>query len=361
MSEVCVVSAMIDEIIPHPNADKLDLAKIGEYTTAVVRGEFKAGDLVAFFPPDILIPPGIALKMGVAAYLKPAVYPGEYRKSACRVAAVRLRGSPSFGFCLKIQGVEPGVDLSGRFHAVKYEPPEPLWWNMTGDNESDDARFYKYTSIENYRNSRFRGAFETGLPVRITEKIHGTNSRVALLGGDYFCGSHQCNKREYSKDVDHTERNRSLYWRPLTEDMKALLWYFASEKGPNVIAYGEIYGAGVQFMSYGAPEKSGYRLFDISVNGEYVNWGEVEAACRRFCIPTVPLLYLGPFYPGLVDSLVDGPTTVVDPKTLKETFTGREGIVITPLQEQSSNIMGGRLIAKAVSVDYLACRKSDSH
>ncbi len=361
MSEVCVISATIDEILHHPNADRLDLAKIGEYTTAVVRDEFKTGDLVAFFPPDILIPERIALQLGVAKYLKSSIYPGEFRKTACRVAAARLRGVPSFGFCLRIKDVEPGVDLSERFHAVKYEPPEPAWWNQTGDNECEDNRFHHYTNIGNYRNPRYRGAFETGLPVRITEKIHGTNSRVALLGGDYMCGSHQCNKREYSKDVDQIERNRSLYWRPLTEDMKALLWYFAAEKGPNVIAFGEIYGAGVQFMSYGAPEKSGYRLFDISVNGEYVNWGELESACRRFGIPTVPLLYLGPFYPGLVDSLVDGPTTVVDPKTLKEKFTGREGIVMTPLQEQNSRVMGGRLIAKAVSVDYLACRKSDSH
>jgi len=73
----------------------------------------------------------------------------------------------------------------------------------------------------------------------------------------------------------------------------------------------------------------------------------------------VPLLYTGPFYLNLIDQLVDGPTTVSE--EVKSSFKGREGIVITPLFEGYSDIMGGRLIAKAVSCDYLSVRKSDCH
>lgn len=356
MSEICVISAAIEGVSNHPNADCLDIVKLGEYSTIVGRDEFKIGDIVAYFPPDILIPEPLAIQLGVANYLKHAIYPGDAYKSKCRVSATRLRGIASFGFCLRIKETEVGIDLSERFHAIKYEPPVPLWWNQSGDNERDDPRFHCYTDIENYRNSKFKGAFETGLPVRLTEKRHGTNSRVALLGGDYFCGSHKCNKKEFDANG-----KRSLYWQPLTEDMKALLWYFSQEKGPNVIVFGEIFGSKIQFMDYGFPGSSGYEVFDISVNGEYISWGELEAACKRFCISTVPLLYLGPFYAGLIDSLVDGFATVTDLKNIKSSFKGREGIVITPLQETYSDIMGGRLIAKAVSVDYLSQRKTDSH
>ena len=356
MSDVRIITVQIDAVKPHPNADRLDIATIGEYTTIVGRGEFKPGDVVAYFPPDILIPEEIAAQLGVDKYLKSEIYPGDGRKTHCRVAAARLRGVPSFGFVLGLQDIPAGTDLTDRFHGVKYEPKEPLWWNKTGDQVKSDPRFHCYTDIENYRNARFKGAFKTGTPIRVTEKIHGANSRVALLGGDYFCGSHKTNKKEFD-----TNSNRTLYWLPLTEDMKAMLWYFAENYGPNVIVFGEIYGSKIQFMDYGVEGQSGYRVFDVAVDGNYINWGEVEAACKRFCIPTVPVLYVGPFYPELVDQLVDGPTTVVDSNEVNSSFKGREGIVITPLHEEYSDIMGGRLIAKAVSVDYLAVRKTDSH
>jgi RNA ligase (TIGR02306 family) len=356
MSDIRVTAVTIDAVEKHPNADRLDLATIGGYTVVVGRDEFQPGDVVAYFPPDIVIPPGVAENLGVAKYLKSSVYPGTTQKSNCRVAAARLRGVPSFGFVFKLKNLTVGDDLTNRFQAVKYEPPEPLWWNVSGDAAPGEPAFHVYTDIENYRNPRYRGAFETGTPVRVTEKIHGTNSRVALINGNYMCGSHQVNKKEFD-----THDRRSMYWAPLTEDMKALLWYFAETYGPNVIAFGEIFGSKIQYMDYGVEGSSGYRLFDVSVNGRYIDWFELEAACKRFCISTVPLLYVGPFYPELVDSLVDGPTTFVAAEEIKSGFKGREGVVITPLSEGYSDVLGGRLIMKAVSCDYLAARKSDSH
>jgi hypothetical protein len=34
-------------------------------------------------------------------------------------------------------------------------------------------------------------------------------------------------------------------------------------------------------------------------------------------------------------------------------FKGREGVVVTPVKEQFSPVLGDRLILKSVSVDYL--------
>lgn len=358
MSEVCVISATIDEIKQHPNADRLEVAVVGAYTTIVSKGDFKAGDIVAFFPPDILIPEKMATQMGVAKYLHSAVYPGEGVKTHCRVAAARLRGVPSFGFVIKLkEGIEGGTDLTARFRAVKYDPPEAVWWNKTGDAAPAHPLFHKYTEIENYRNSRFKGAFETGVPVRLTEKVHGTNSRCGYINGEFLAGSHQMNKKE----LYNGEKSRSLYWQPMTEDMKAMLRYVSEAYGQNVIVFGEIFGNRVQFMDYGVEGNNGYRVFDISVNGTYLNWGNVESVCKQFGILTVPLLYSGPFYPKLIDELVDGPTTVCEAEKIKCSFKGREGVVITPLYETYSDIMGGRLILKAVSCDYLEKRKTDSH
>jgi hypothetical protein len=78
-------------------------------------------------------------------------------------------------------------------------------------------------------------------------------------------------------------------------------------------------------------------------------------------VPRVPLLYSGPFTPDIVTQLVDGLTIIGDTVKVRSSFKGREGIVITPLVEEYSPMLGDRLILKAVSVDYLSERKTDSH
>jgi RNA ligase (TIGR02306 family) len=191
--------------------------------------------------------------------------------------------------------------------------------------------------------------------VRLTEKIHGTNSRVGLIDNEFMCGSHKCSMKSLDK-LEHP----SIYWNPLTSNMKDMLRCI-SDGGKNVIAFGEIYGSKVQFMDYGRFGADGYALFDISVDGTYLNWDQIVYYTTRFCIPLVPLLYTGPFDYEVVEQLVDGDTIIGDKVHMRSAFKGREGVVITPLTETFSPILGGRLILKAVSVDYLEIRRSDFH
>jgi hypothetical protein len=98
-------------------------------------------------------------------------------------------------------------------------------------------------------------------------------------------------------------------------------------------------------------------VFDISVNGEYLDWADVSLYCSMFDIVTVPVLYEGPFAQNVLERCVNGHTTLATPGEIKCAFKGREGVVITPLEEQFSDSMGGRLILKAVSSDYYEAMK----
>jgi hypothetical protein len=75
----------------------------------------------------------------------------------------------------------------------------------------------------------------------------------------------------------------------------------------------------------------------------------VYDACDKHAVPTVPLLYTGPFSLEGVERLTYGPTTFPN---IKCSFKGREGVVVTPLQEQYSKQLRGRMIVKSVSADY---------
>jgi RNA ligase (TIGR02306 family) len=355
MSNTPVEVAYVHAVDPHPNADRLEIARVLGTQFVTQKGNLKVSDLVVYFPPDMLIPEEVAEKLGVVDYLKHSVYPGDIEKTRCRIGAIRLRGTASFGFgipltdekIVEILGdLEPkkGQPVSTQFKAVKYQPPEQF---RHGDTIRQPEVFHKYTNIQHYyRNAR---AIPEGTPVRITEKIHGTNSRLGAVtdnGFEFMCGTHHSRVKR-----DDTVGRRSLYWEPLTDDMAEMIEFISINGRHDVIVFGEIYGAGIQKMDYARLKKRGYRVFDISVDGEYIGWDDLKAYCDLYEIETVPLLYKGPFYAAMLEELTNGPTTLAAPEAIRCEFKGREGIVITPLEEQYSPVVGGRLILKSVSPD----------
>jgi RNA ligase (TIGR02306 family) len=361
MSDTPFEVAVVKAVVPHPNADRLEIVKVLGTQFVTVKDKFQADDLCVYFPPDMLISEDTAEKLGVANYLKHSVYPGDLQKSRCRIGAIRLRGTASFGFGITVEEAEQGAneeilwdlaegdDLTDHFGGEKYQPDEKF---HSGDSQRQPGAFHIYTSIQHYY--RHEGAIPAGAQVRITEKIHGTNSRVGLVkddGFEFMCGTHRQRKKYEDK-----EGRYSLYWNPLTNDMKEML-EFISRGEDDVIVFGEIYGNKIQQMDYACARGKGFRVFDISVNGEYLDWDDVQLYCGMFGIEPVNILYSGAFSPELIDKYVSGPTTMAHPDEIKCKFKGREGIVITPLEEQFSDSIGGRLILKAVSSDYYEAMK----
>jgi len=350
MSTNFIEIVQIDAVKAHPNADKLELACIRGSETAIQKGSFVAGDIVIFFPPDMLIPEHVGELLGVKKYLKHSIMDGFKRQ--CRVSACRLRGEPSYGFIIPYshaptkEAVPVGTNVDHWFDAQKYVPPV-----RTGceESERDDARFHQYTGIEKY--DRYPEAIAPGTPVRITEKIHGTNSRVGIIqtpAGEFewMAGSHRVRRRRPE------EGKRSLYWSPLDNPKLAELITALHDGVHSVIVFGEIYGGTVQDMDYGVPGCTGYRVFDISIDGKYADWSLVLSACQQCGIELVPLLYEGPFSHELVKEHTYGPTTLATREEIKTSFKDREGCVITPLTETFYAPTGGRLILKSVSADY---------
>ena len=363
MSDTPFECVRVAEVHNHPKADRLEIVKILGTQVCVQKGSFRPDDEAIYFPPDMLIPEDIAEELGVKNYLKHSVYPGDLMKSPCRIGAIRLRQIPSVGFLMpfdegmreRCQGVEweEGLDLTSFFRGEKYQPP--MRGKLSGDMRSDTSYFPRYTSIQHYY--KYGQRLSPGLPVRITEKIHGTNSRVGLVDGEYMAGTHRTNRKEFN-----LRGQRSLYWQPMTTPMQEMLLAIHNERiedaaFDSVVVYGEIFGNKVQQMDYGVNGAMGYRVFDMSVGGEYLDWEDVKRYCDYHGIPTVPLLYEGPFSHELVDELMNGPTTVCGEGEIKCSFKGREGIVITPLEEQYAEELQGRLILKAVSPDYYAAMK----
>jgi RNA ligase (TIGR02306 family) len=349
MSDISITIEEIGKIEHHPNADELDIATILGAKTIIRCGQFREGMKVVYFPPDMLLPPKVADQLGVRKYLKHSLWEGE--KTQCRIAACRLRGIPSFGFATEVPPemahLPAGSDVTEHYEARKYEPPVVL--RRGGDVRPELPNFPQYTSSQHLW--KHPHAIPIGTPVRITEKIHGTNSRVGLIripigNGDFqfVAGSHRVRLDPDGPDT--------IYWYPLGLTRVLSMMTSLCDEKHDVILYGEIYGPGIQDMDYGITEGLGYRVFDITVDGRYLDWADVRDICQLFGVWTVPCLYEGPFSPEIVEHYTDGSTTAAIGE-VRSKFKGREGVVVTPLKESFTPVLGGRTIVKSVSADYL--------
>lgn len=378
MSDIHVEVVEITAVLAHPNADRLDVAEILGTASCVPKGQFKVGDKAVWFPPGMLIPQDVGEGLGVAQYLKPAAYPGDTVQTKCRVAAVRLRTVPSYGILVPLELAQkvavlpdtlpegftvvmhlpdavPGTVLDGYYRAYKYVPPVagspglPRPKGFNADAAEPNAAFHKYTDIQNfYKHSR---SIPEGEPVRITEKIHGMNIRLGLVKADESgefvlqAGSHYV-----SWKPQDSSGNTPIWWQMMAENVVQLLTELCDETN-NVVVFGELFGAGIQDMDYGAMEPL-IRVYDISVNGRYLDYSDLMFHCAQHDIELVPQLYIGPFSKAVLEQHTYGPTTMATPEAIKAKFKDREGCVVTPLKEQHNHFVG-RVILKSVSADYL--------
>lgn len=354
MSSLIVEVCEVAEIAVHPNADRIERVRVKNWWCIAGKGHYKLGDKCVYVPPDAVLPKELAERWGIAKFCAPL------KEGGFRVRAAKFRGERSYG---TIQDLDDttwpvGMDLREHYQITKWEPPPKLWM---GDAAPEVEAFHKYTDIEAYGN--FPNVFKEGEEVVMDEKIHGTNCRVGLIpvedGGmiaDVFMGgSHSVRRKQFDN-----KGNESLYWMPLKIKavMDLLLYCYAESKGQPVVLFGEIYGPGVQDMHYGL-EAKGFRAFDLSVGGRYLDYDAKVALWDKFGVEKVPVIYRGPFSPKVCEELVDGPTTVCEASAIKEPFKGREGIVIRPVKERFDTSLSGRAILKYVSVDYHERKNKD--
>ncbi|MGW1286556.1 RNA ligase (ATP) [Streptomyces sp. NPDC002586] len=341
------VTAEVLTVHEHPNADALELAQVGLYRAVVAKGAYRTGEAAVYIPEQSVLPPGLIEELGLTGRLAGG--------AANRVKAVRLRGELSQGIVCRpkeladvdlARAAAEGTDFAERLGITKWVPPIPP--TMNGDVESA-PELLPWVDIENIQ--RYPDIFTPGEPVVLTEKLHGSACLLTYVAdeGRVYVSS----KGFGAKSLALQEDPRNLYWRAVRGHGVAEAAAGLCERlgATRIGIFGEVFGAGVQDLSYGADgrrETLGYAAFDVSaeVDGA-VRWLDA-AELLEGRLPVVPRLYAGPYDIERVLEFASG----------RETVSGqglhlREGVVIRPAVERYSAVTGGRAIAKAVSPAYL--------
>lgn len=327
MSSLIVEVCRIEKVFDHPNADALELAHIKGWQCVIPKGKYRAGDLVTYIPIDSVLPLELSERLGITKYL-----------SGGRVRCAKLRNEPSFGVAIDVADSTwtEGHDVMAYYGITKYDPPVTSTEPDTGPNH---PLFFPYTDIENMRN--FPALIREGEEVSVTEKIHGTNCRVAMLDGQLFVGS--MDTPRLAPEVPAQGR----YWYPTTLPGVRALLDEQARASRQVIIFGETYGNGIQKSHrYGTKGTFGFAVFDVLVDGRFLDLRPLHALCGRHGVPIVPELYRGPFSLETVRALSVGKTTVGGDTHV------REGVVVRPTTERRDPNVG-RVILKYVGDDFL--------
>ncbi len=387
MSSLIVEVCRVEGIEPHPNADKMMIAKIKGwfvcigYDPATKTPQFQVGDRVVYFPPDSVLIPEVSDRLNVTKYLAQLPKSEEGTLRGARVKSASLRGFKSYGFVAKPDDPtwEIGTDVAAHYQVTKYEPP--LRANQ-GDAETGHPAFHKYFDMENIRH--FPTLIEEGEEVVATEKIHGQNCRLGLIreandAGQlvwrWAAGSHEVRRKRFWQKRDPETREltgpfiESDMWRCFNPEVRNLLAAIsecgytpeeldkeppAGDLGREVVIFGERFGSGVQDMTYGLDNgQTQFRAFDISINGNYLDFDLRKALFEEHGVAMVPVVYRGPYSFLMMTELAEGPTEVTDAPT-KHAF--REGVVVFTAKERPAiheRRVFSRAQVKCISFAYL--------
>ena len=367
MSSLIVEVCKIDQIVEHPNADRLELAIVKGWQTVVGKGQYNEGDTCIYVPIDSILPPALE------DYLFPADSKIKLEKS--RVRSIRIRKAISQGMIIdfdapiiieypKLAKAKVGDDVAEILGITKYEPPAH---SVPGKMRArqithNNPVFNKYTDIENIKH--YPGLFDEDDEIYVTEKVHGTSVRYAILPTHVwglwkrlkkklgllpkfeFCYGSRNVQLQAKKNLYYAQDVYAIIARQL--DIEKLLL-------PGETLYGEIVGDGIQKgYAYGCgKEEWKFVAYDIKDERGYLNSEEFIKVCDERGIPRVPALYQGRLGDVDLDTLRNGPSVLAPSQPL------REGTVIKPRFETVAYM--GRKVLKHISDEYLLTDQSDFH
>lgn len=327
------------EIEIHPNADALSIVKIGGWQCVVRTEAFKDETLAIYVPLDAIATEDHPL----FSFLK-----GQ-RVKTCKLRGVLSQGvAIPYGQALQYMKETLGMgDLSIEKVSVIGKDFTSIlgikrWFDETpigtsgGLAEASHPDFQKYSSVENIKN--FLSVISFGEEVHITEKLHGTSARYALVDSAIMLGTRG---RQLVKDVA-----KKSVWHTVfeNENLEETLVEFSRLMGNTKVGiYGEIVGPKIQDLKYGQLTPK-FFAYDLLVDGRFLDPITFKKVAAELKLVVCPELKVGPFTEQDLEMRLGKST--LDASHL------REGVVIKPLVPRWNEEIG-RVILKVISEEYL--------
>lgn len=278
----------IDDLIPHNNANLLEIAKVRGYNIIVPKDKYKAGDIVALIHPDTILPE--------------QPWAETFKKYAPkRVRAIKIRGEYSFGIILPLNEVftdffiedqfgdckrSIGKEISHLIGVNKYEALQPQELNAKGN-----LPYGIFKTDEN----RYQGLrhLPYGESANITLKIDGQSSTFYCkkVGDEWRTGI--CSRSlEIKTDCVNRFTRVNEKYRILDK-----LLSFCQKHDKSLTLRGEVYGDGIQNFPTNPHAKSSlswacFSVLDLDTLQYHLIDSEFyfTKVCAELELPSVPIV-----------------------------------------------------------------------
>lgn len=284
----------IDEIIPIPDADSIECARVGGWRVVVKKGEYQAGQLAVYCEIDSWIPTAIAPFL-----TKAGKFPKEYLGvQGERLRTVKLRGVVSQGLLLSLpylhevcgdysdaftlqvmknDGAFEGVDVSEILGIVKWEAPEMA--GTQSNSKGNFPHFLRKTDQERAQNLSREIAEHKGESFEVTIKIDGSSLTAYHFNGEVgVCSS----------NIELKEHEDNAFWAIVRKEH---ILEKLQEFGANLAIQGELIAPNIQsnHENVSRPEFHCFSIFDIDKQ-EYLLPQQRRELCIQLGIPHVPVV-----------------------------------------------------------------------
>ena len=262
------------ELFSHPNADNLQIGKIGSYQVIVKLGDYKDGDEIVFAPEKSIL--SGELKSEWEKYL---VGPNKDR-----VKGIRLRGEISSGIIIPKQFVKDfdsykiGEDIAEMLGIKMYVPEIPK--QLMGPAENFIMPFIGQHDCEHARV--YSNELIPGERIVVSEKLHG--SLISLAHNFETKETIVSSKGLLKSGLSIKEDENNAYWIA-AKNCKIVETIQKNFQSGVVQIFGEIIPVQKGY-NYGQTDLT-LRLFDVRLNGKSIEYDRVPDEFREIWVPVI--------------------------------------------------------------------------
>lgn len=261
---------LIKEIVPHPNADRLELAKVLGWQCVVEKGKFYLGQAIVFVFTDTILP-----RTEWSEFLVDKDNP----EKPIRLRTIKLRGEYSSGLILPIhvlpaasQSWHEGADVGGELGIKKYEKEIPS--QLSGERAGlFPGHLASRTDEDNGLSNPDLVRHVLNGAIEVTRKLDGSSMTVCIEEGKI---THVC-----SRNMALVESDKNAFW--IAAKKLTIPEYFTG------VVQGELMGPGIQGNQLKLSEPEIY-VFQIRTRfGNYLSYQDtVHTAKNMFGAKYVP-------------------------------------------------------------------------
>jgi hypothetical protein len=201
--------------------------------------------------------------------------------------------------------------------------------NRYGEETMPSDTFTQYPHVDNLEAD----SPVFNLPqVVITEKIHGSSMRLGVIDGVLRIGGRRL---EFTDIRPDTKEGLGFVSWVLDQGLDTRC--VQAFTGHNVILYGEWHGSGTPSKGWPQIQKgirylggNDFRIFDIKIDGHYIDQEQLAAWANKVDLHTMPVLYRGEPSQAQFDALIDTISRLGQEHGIDDPGNTLEGLIIRP-------------------------------